>query len=389
MRANIQLMHRSGGLSLIELMVALVLGLLVIGGVLQLFVGSKVTYTSAEALARVQENGRFSIETLKRELRDLGSHGFCAGQIEIRNHLNDDCAGYVSVVFDPNQSITGWEYSGTGVGDDPISLPVDLDPVGLGAGSWQSRQPDGSQLSLPDPLSDRVVIGSDILMVRSLNLQDVVVSGNQNNTNISLDSGSVPRRGIIMVTDCASGADIFQQSNANNADGNLAKPSQSCTNPGPGNRPPGTSSWSTDYDQSAQVFTATTTAYYIGYNEGREEPGLYRLDLSRGLRDEDLQAEELVEGVESMQVLYGFSLPAPQGDGQSVDFWLPADEVRDWALVIAIRVNLLVRSADNAGTELVQQTFDLAGARITPNEDRRLRQPFSSTVALRNRLIVQ
>ncbi|NBB93052.1 MAG: hypothetical protein GVY32_07790 [Gammaproteobacteria bacterium] len=388
MQASAYTIKHSKGLSIIELMVALVLGLLVIGGVLQLFVGSKITYTSAEALARVQENGRFSIETLKRELRDAGSHGFCAGQMEIRNHLNEDCTGYVSVVFDPNQTITGWDYSGTGI-SETFTMPEDLTPTGIDLGNWDSRQEDGSQLSLPPPLQDQVVMGSDVFIVRSLDLLDVVVDSNQNNTNITLGSGDVPRRGIIMVTDCANGADIFQQSNANNAGGSLSKPSQSCTNPGPGNKPPGTSAWSTDYDASAQVFMATTTAYYIGYNEDREMPGLYRMAFSSGLRDEDIQPEELVEGVESMQVLYGFSLPAPDGDGQSVDFWLPADEVRDWSLVIALRITLLARSADNAGTELVQQTFNLSGAEIEANEDRRLRQPFSSTVALRNRLIIQ
>lgn len=389
MNHSSQFPQKSKGLSLVELLVALVLGLLLVGGILQLFVGSKMTYNSNEALARVQENGRFMIEMLKRETRGIGTHGFCAGQMNIRNHLNEDCGGYVDILFDPSQSVVGWEFSGTAVGDPATELPEDLSPADLAVGNWQSRQPDGSQLQLPDALQDQVVTGSDVLVIRSLELQDVLVDSNQNNTNIGLISGTVPRRGIIMVTDCANGADIFQQSNANNADGSLSKPVQSCSNPGPGNKPPGLNPWGTDYNETAQVFSAQVVAYYIGYNAAREEPGLYRLDLSRGLRDEDLLPEELVEGVESMQVLYGFSLPAPAGDGQSIDFWLPADEVRDWGLVIAMRISLLVRSANNADATLLQGTYDLAGTPIMNAPDRRLRQTFATTVAVRNRIIVQ
>ena len=61
------------GFSLIELMVAITLGLLLTAGLVQLFTSTKVTFNTNDALARVQENGRFALENLKRELREAGT----------------------------------------------------------------------------------------------------------------------------------------------------------------------------------------------------------------------------------------------------------------------------------------------------------------------------
>jgi len=64
--------RRQTGLSLVELMVALVVGLLLLGGVIEIFVANKQTYRVAEASARIQENARFAAEILGRYLRIAG-----------------------------------------------------------------------------------------------------------------------------------------------------------------------------------------------------------------------------------------------------------------------------------------------------------------------------
>lgn len=60
------------GLSLVELLVALVISLFLIAGVIQLFIGSKQTYRFHDALSRVQENGRFALEAMARDIRMAG-----------------------------------------------------------------------------------------------------------------------------------------------------------------------------------------------------------------------------------------------------------------------------------------------------------------------------
>ena len=85
-RSGNSIMRRLAGFSLIELMVAITLGLLLTGGLIQLFTSTKVTFRTNDALARVQENGRFTLEVLKRELREAGTNGFCAAQLERRSN---------------------------------------------------------------------------------------------------------------------------------------------------------------------------------------------------------------------------------------------------------------------------------------------------------------
>ena len=60
------------GLSLVELMVALVLGLVLMTGIIQVFLSSRQTYATNEAMARMQENGRFALEFISRSARLAG-----------------------------------------------------------------------------------------------------------------------------------------------------------------------------------------------------------------------------------------------------------------------------------------------------------------------------
>jgi type IV pilus assembly protein PilW len=60
------------GLSLVELMVAMALGLLLMTGVIQVFLSSRQTYAANEAMGRLQENGRFALEFIARSARMAG-----------------------------------------------------------------------------------------------------------------------------------------------------------------------------------------------------------------------------------------------------------------------------------------------------------------------------
>lgn len=60
------------GLSLVELMVGLALGLVLMVGVLQVFLASRQTYASNEAMSRLQENGRFALELIAANIRLAG-----------------------------------------------------------------------------------------------------------------------------------------------------------------------------------------------------------------------------------------------------------------------------------------------------------------------------
>ena len=64
--------HRQQGLSLIELMIAMVLGLLLIGGALQMMLTSQTIHQTTDTLSRIQENGRFALSFLTKSTRMAG-----------------------------------------------------------------------------------------------------------------------------------------------------------------------------------------------------------------------------------------------------------------------------------------------------------------------------
>lgn len=61
--------HPPRGLTLIELMVAIALGLLLVAVVIQIYAGTKATYNKQEDLSRLQENGRVALEVIGRAAR--------------------------------------------------------------------------------------------------------------------------------------------------------------------------------------------------------------------------------------------------------------------------------------------------------------------------------
>jgi type IV pilus assembly protein PilW len=69
-----RLPSRTQGFSLVELMIAMVLGLLVVGAAGGLFLANRKVYGSTETINRIQENGRAAFEIMSRDLREAGGN---------------------------------------------------------------------------------------------------------------------------------------------------------------------------------------------------------------------------------------------------------------------------------------------------------------------------
>lgn len=397
---------RQGGFSVAELLVAITLGIVVVGAVIQLFVGSRATQMSTSAMANVQENARFAFELIKDEFRGLGSYGFCAGKPTPRNHLNETCPNYNAIYSFASDAhtgidrwdrpIVGWEYSETGPDE---SFEGEEYPASAGANQWTMRltNPDrsgGAETSLPLPgfLEDKVVKGTDVVVVRRMVPVDGLwPAGRQapDGEYLKLNRTHDLQGRLTMITSCSK-SDVFF--NTDGAD-TLRANTGSC---GSGaNVDPGSSEmWATAYDETAQVYNARIYAYFVGFPGDDEddesdysEPGLYRADLSRGA--DNVQIEELAGGVENLQVLYGYSDPI-EGNGETVDYWYTAAEVPLWRYVIAARLSVLMRSSESmgAGRQQEKQSFELGGMTFTAPNDMRMRQLFHLTVGLRNQQVM-
>ncbi len=69
------------GLTLIEIMIALLIGAFLLGGVMEVFLKSRQTYRVQEALSRLQENGRFAMDFLARDIRMTDYRGCQGGSL--------------------------------------------------------------------------------------------------------------------------------------------------------------------------------------------------------------------------------------------------------------------------------------------------------------------
>ncbi|MEW9798744.1 PilW family protein [Alteromonas sp. CYL-A6] len=81
MRRHLQ-HHGARGFSLVELMITLLLGAIITGAVIQVLVSSQVTNKLNQAIAQVQESGRFIMTRLSRELLEVGRYDNVAAQID-------------------------------------------------------------------------------------------------------------------------------------------------------------------------------------------------------------------------------------------------------------------------------------------------------------------
>ncbi|MDP6437436.1 MAG: PilW family protein [Gammaproteobacteria bacterium] len=129
-------MKAAAGFTLVELMVALLLGSIIIAGALSLFNSVRAAYTSAQLMASLQERGAFALTALEDDLRLAGFWGLHsdAGLINIPSGIRVHCAG---------RNISAWALQ--------LADPVDATDNGA---------------LLPCPPADRFVPGTDTLIVR-------------------------------------------------------------------------------------------------------------------------------------------------------------------------------------------------------------------------------
>jgi type IV pilus assembly protein PilW len=359
---------RERGITLVELMIALLLGLMLTGGIIQVFLANRTTYAFTDGLSRIQENARFALDHIARSARMAGYVG-CLSSVPVNNNLaatsnfRDDLVG----------GLQGYEAEGTGNGDTYAAGAIDPAP-GTDPTDWDP--------ALPAELDDLVIPGSDVLVVRHV--------GSDSNTLISPFSnadqlfttqpdGFLPGQ-VLVVTDCQK-ATLFQVTNDTGTDAFLAHTSGGFT---PDNNA-ALAAWPAEqsYGLGSEVAPLEATAFYVGLG-ANGTPALWQLRFQRrNGTTSDFFAEELVDGIDTMQLRYGLD---GDNNGQ-VDDWQPAATGMDWGSVLGVEITLLARATEEYGLERDVAVHAVGGTtQFNPVDDRRLRQVFSTTIGLRNRL---
>lgn len=355
------------GLSLVELMIALMISSFLMLGVFEIYLGSGSTDRLAHAFARVQENGRLSIDILTRNLRMAGYQG-C---------IDPDLVDMNIIANDPpttdlnNESITGWKSGDT---------------------AW-------SVANRPDELDfiNDVPAGSDIVSIQYVSPTGVGVlcQGNKQsciavNANVKIDSNSIglTKYDVVVVSDCIS-ADLFRVTN-------MVKDTDDFVTLAHSNSTNTSNNLSKAYDEDAQVMSYRSFSYYVrdtGRDNSQGEPiyALYQFNPLWNDGSSQIGKEsELVEGVEQLQILYG----QRRTDG-NLRFVDATDGNLVFSQVEALRLAVLVSHSEPVLSDDDAKTYKMPGSDVEPQGattpdaehpgDRRLRKLFSTTIYLRNR----
>jgi type IV pilus assembly protein PilW len=385
MTPNIKQQHSTlmaqRGMSIVELMVALALSATLLAGVVGVFVAMFQADRTQESVSRIQESGRFALNFLSQDLRMAGYMG-CSSTLDndaIINTLNSPPSS-----FQPDRAIQGWEADGSDPG--VVNNSVANEAVGNTATSGWSTS-GGNVID-----STRAMPGTDIFRIwgadPTVDTALVTKTGSGTNTALSVNMTTAIKDGdILLLSDCEV-AEWIQACNTQELGGTpatlrlvLSAASPSCS---PGNA----SSTSIRSPIGARVMKVNGTVYYIGKrdNVAANPPTLFRRTLSSsGIAG---TAEELVEGVEDMQILYGEN--TNDDNNSAADRFVPADQVSTWDNVVSVRITLLVQSLeDNLVASPQAYTFNgviyngATGNGANP-PDKKLRRVFTTTINLRN-----
>ena len=336
------------GLSIVELMVALALGLLIIGGILYTFISSRPVFTANDAVARIQEDGRIAMERLAREIRQAGYMG-CANSLSTEPTIIADVNPK-----DGSPDMTAADVNGIQVFD--------------GGAGWS-----GVTTPLKDSAGKNIVhvSGTDVIQFRGLGTCQAKLTGNLDPNNATLAvPGANPcswkQNQVLVIADC-SNADVFSISNV------LEGKSDTTVTYGSGVNTQ--SKLSKIYGREAIVFAYSEKTFFVGINPDVNQPMLYEV-LNTGTPS-DVAGNVYDLQVESVKI-------DTDGDGAANESVAPATLAYPdgWNQAVGLRVQFSVRSeADNTGPE--SKTYTYNGASVT---DRRLRRDFVTNIGIRNRL---
>ncbi|HEY0961773.1 MAG TPA: PilW family protein [Pseudomonadales bacterium] len=365
------------GMSVVELLVALALSATLMAGVVGVFVAMFQVDRTQEGISRMQESARFALNFLGQDLRMAGYLG-CSSTLEadkINNTLNGPPAS-----FQPGRPIQGWEADNSDPG--VINNSVANEAVGNTATSgWSTSGGNVLDSTRALPGTDIVRIwGADPTVEATLRATPPAAATQVNVTNtVSITDGD-----ILLLSDCEH-ADLVQACNTQVVGGTPASLnlilSQGCT---PGN----IASLGLQAEAGTKVMKLGGTVYYIGKrdNVATNPPTLFRRQLSTtGIAG---AAEELVEGIEDMQILYGED--TNNDINSAADRFVPADQVADWDDVVSVRISLLVQSLENNLVPTPQAytfngvVYNGASGNGAAPPDGRLRRTFTTTINLRN-----
>ena len=387
------------GVTLVELLVALALSLGVLVGLSAVYIASKQSFRFQETAGRLQEDGTYALETIARDLRMAGFAG-CKGV--------DGITIAAVLTYFPTLSMSATAQGGI-QGPNPLAVVEPGNALVLAQPMTPHNFLRGFDNVPASMFTTAPVSGAtDSLFFSGGGSNTVSVSAAMATPTSPLNVASNPygwdpaKPYNMVVSNCLVSSLFAGQINAAGteiAHGTTVVGSASVATNAANNFPS-----NPVYGIDAIVMPLEWNYYYVATRAGASTPSLYRVFYDGNERK---ATEELVSNVESMKLHYGENLLGVDtatnltcnlvGGGATCAATMQADTwrttaaaVTDWSRVVAVRVGLMMVSADNAANpDVVTSIPNLLGLPYVPPvgaSTTRLRKEFSTTVVVRNRV---
>jgi type IV pilus assembly protein PilW len=317
------LLNRQRGLNMVELMVALAIGLFLLVGLVGVFASSNRAYLELNRSAQQIENGRFAVQILSDDLAIAGYYGRYYSSLAAPASLPDPCT------------------------TSPASALRTATPLVVQGYNAPGSSPITGCLAAADH-----VAGTDILVLRRADAQETAVAS-------------------------LAASEVYIQTNAD--PNNLSNPVVALGSGG------GAAFPLTDRDGStkSRIRKYHVHIYYVAPcsvpagggttctgaadDGGAPIPTLKRMELigASGIAANDWRVVPLVEGIENFQVDYGLDA---DGDGVH-DGAYTADPatVASWMNVVTVRLNVLARNLEATSGYTDAKVYDMGVAgTVTP-----------------------
>ena len=428
-------MERAGirtqaGFSMVELMVALVIGVILLGGVISVYISSKSSYNVSNGLGQVEQSGRSALNFIQPRAVMAGYVGCSRPGSEAAYSIINGVTSSISAtpVYNFVNPVFGYEANGTGIG---ATIPSNGGQT-VAAGP---TPPQNASLWTPaltwndtgnvlySAIKSTLLQYNDVLMIHAAASNPApliapyddgtslyILSNASATAPITAASFSAGEFAVVSTCDTL-GASSFQISATSATAGTLSYGSGGT----PGNNgstvSPGGPFNATG---SPTVQLAQTYVFYVG--KGIDGwPALFQASFTSSGA---FVAQEMVSGVENMQVLYGVDTDLPSPTTGATPDYIPnnfetADQVQNddgntgnsggawdtplptpngFGQVVSVRIALVMQSDDNSidKAPAAATTFHMLGisatdsVSLTPPIDRRVRRYFVQTFSLRN-----
>lgn len=329
------------GFTIVELMIAMVLGMIVIGSAVALFVNQRSTSRLASQMSDIQNEGRIAIDALARDLRAAGDFGCSLAEPPINTLV----------------TTTAFDSSAGGVRGYDKGASMTTPPAGQAAAS------------AANPASDIIALTGINGVLTTL---AAATTSSTADLKVALNTPAPKSGDVAIITDCINLSKFQVTGYSTDSDGNgvVAHAITSASGTlGGGNSK---NDLGALYPAGATVATLDTRWWFVGQPTNKPK-GLYRVDASSG-------AKILISPkIADMRVRYEVD---SDGDGIADLFGQTASQVSNWKNVTAVSVELLARSDQNVQNVATSYVF---GGQTVTAPDRAAYLPLRLNLGLRNR----